>query len=475
MAVHIPQFPLLTYLTGAHIFRVLPEIEAGITNKLGNPGFAVEYFKSNDLTRPPFRTEESPRSSFATLMNREVVEARAARCTATYTPPTSGNHYLSFSALGPAKLFMNDELIHHQQEDTRDAMAFLLGVQDEHKFNFQFDSSKQYEIRIETYRQLEDKAELALLDGQMSVHLGLVLQEDMEMDLMAEAVAMAKNAEVAIMFVGNTVQWETEGQDLATMTLPADGSQDALISAVAAANPNTIVVNTTGVAVETPWIDNVAAFVQAWYAGQETGNAILDVLLGEVNPSGRLPISWPKKYEHTACYGNFGLDSYDSKEVEYVEGVFVGYRHFDLIYGTEKEVRFPFGYGLSYTQFSVSDVRASGSITHDAQVSVSFNLKNVGSCAGAEVVQVYLSPPSTSTSERPPKSLVGFAKVHLQPDECGSATVTFGKADAAYWNEAADKWQVESGEHKIIVATSSSPADVITTLPISIEAFVFDP
>jgi beta-glucosidase len=430
---------------------------------------------SQDLSQTPFRVEESPRSSFATLMNREVEGSHAARLTAIYSPQVTGRHYLSFSALGPSRLFINDTLIHHQTGDTKDAMAFLLGVQEEFKTQYDFEANKQYAIRIESYRQLEDTAELYLLDGQISAHLGFVLQSEMEADVIAEAVALAKDVDYAVVCVGNTDKWETEGQDMASMTLPADGSQDALILAVASVNPNTIVVNTTGVAVETPWIDEVAALVQAWYAGQETGNAILDVLLGEVNPSGKLPISWPVKYEHTACYGNFGLDSYESKEVEYVEGIFVGYRHFDRTYDTEKEVRFPFGYGLSYTQHTVSDVQVSGSITASSEVQVSFAVKNTGSRSGAETVQAYLAPPKSSTAERPPKALVGFKKVFSQPGESQTATVAFGKSDAAFWDESANNWQVESGEHSIIVSTSSSVRDIVATIPLRIDGFAFSP
>lgn len=407
-------------------------------------------------------------------MNTDVIGSQAARFTATYTAPTTGRHYLSFSGLGPSRLYINDKLIHDQTKDTKDAMAFLLGVQDEFKFQYLFETNEQYSIRIESFRQLEDTAELFLLDGQMSAHLGFVPQEEMEADLIKEAVVQASDADYAIVFVGNTVQWETEGQDLASMTLPADGSQDVLIAAVAAANPNTIVVNTTGVAVETPWIDDVAAFLQAWYAGQETGNAILDVLLGEVNPSGKLPVSWPKKYEHTACFGNFGLDSYDSKEVEYVEGVFVGYRHFDRVYGTEREVRFPFGYGMSYTQHEITDISVQGTITPSSEVEVSFAIKNIGATAGAQTAQVYLAPPETSANERPPKSLVGYSKVFLEPGQSRSTSITFSQADAAFWDEAMSKWSVESGEHTVIVATSSGKQDVVARVPISIEGFAFD-
>jgi len=320
-------------------------------------------------------------------------------------------------------------------------------------------------------RERFTKANRYLMEGQTSIHLGFIAQEEMEQDVLTEAIDLAKEADLAIIFVGNTTQWETEGQDLSSMTLPANGSQDKLIASIAAVNPNTIVVNTTGVPVELPWLDNVPALVQAWYAGQETGNAILDVLIGDVSPSGKLPISWPKKYEHTGCYGNFGLDSFESREVEYVEGVFVGYRWFDRMWGADKEVRFPFGYGLSYTRFSVSDVCVSGAVVNnpDAKITVSAKVKNVGATIGSETVQVYLEPPVVEGLERPVKGMVGFAKVELGLDEEKEIEVTFGRDGAAYWDEVVNKWRVGEGVHGVVVATSSAPIDVKARLELAVE------
>jgi beta-glucosidase len=293
----------------------------------------------------------------------------------------------------------------------------------------------------------------------------------MEQDVFTEAIALAKEADVAIIFVGNTTQWETEGQDLSSMTLPADGSQDALIASVAAVNPNTIVVNTTGVPVELPWLDSVPAFMQAWYAGQETGNAILDVLIGDLSPSGKLPVSWPKKYEHTGCYGNFGLDSFESRKVEYVEGVFVGYRWFDRLWGGDREVCFPFGYGLSYTSFTISDVRVAGTIANDLneKVTILARVRNVGKTMGSETVQVYLEPPVVEGVERPVKGLVGFAKVELEVDEEKEIEILFARDGAAYWDDVGNGWRVSEGVHVVVVATSSAPDDVKARLELSVE------
>jgi beta-glucosidase len=361
---------------------VYPDLVEGTKNRAGEVGFTTDFFSTPDLSGEPVWTENYARGFFTSMMNNNVNKPLSARFCTTFTPPASGNHYLSLSGMGPAKLYIDGKLIYEQMEETPDRISFFLGVQEEYRFQHDFSSDKSYEIVIETIPSQVNNSELVLPEGQISAHLGLVTQAEMEAKLFDKAMSLAKDANLAICFVGNTTQWETEGKDLESMTLPADGSQDRLVAGVAKANPNTIVVITTGVPVELPWVDEVSALLQAWYAGQESGNAILDVLLGEVTPSGKLPVSWSKKYEHTAFYGNFGLDSYDAHEVEYVEGVDVGYRHFDRQYGTEKEVHFPFGFGLSYTSFELSDAAITGNIIEGGQLAVTVSLivKNTGGC-----------------------------------------------------------------------------------------------
>ncbi|KAF2648083.1 glycoside hydrolase family 3 protein [Lophiostoma macrostomum CBS 122681] len=468
----------IAHSKGAHIFRVYPELEADCTNDNGNPGFSAEYFETPSIEGKPFRVEEFPRGYFTTMMNTYAIGTRSVRFTTNFRPSVAGNHYLSFSGIGPSRLYIDDKLVADQQQSTRDAMAFFLGVQHEIRFQYNFASTKSYRFVIETHPSPPENAELYLMEDQTSIHLGFIPQTEMEQDVLTEAVELARDADLAICFVGNTTQWETEGQDLASMTLPADDSQDRLISSVAAVNRNTIVVSTTGVPFEVPWLDNVTAFVQAWYAGQETGNAILDVLLGEVCPSGKLPISWPKQYEHTGCYGSFGLDSYESREVEYVEGVYVGYRWFDKHWGEDKQARFPFGYGLSYTSFEVRDAKLEGSIKNDAttKVTVTAKVSNTGQWAGAETVQVYLESPAVDGLDRPVKELVGFDKVSLQPSEEKEVRVEFGREGTAYWDEGQGQWKVAKGKAEVLLATSSSPKDVETRLEVNIEAdFWFGP
>ncbi|KAF2712662.1 glycoside hydrolase family 3 protein [Pleomassaria siparia CBS 279.74] len=472
----------ITHAKGAHIFREYPDMEAGCINSRGNPGFLAEYFMASTTPRgEPYHAERFPRGRFTTLMDTAVVGCQTVRFTLTYSPPVSGKHYLSFSGLGPSKLYIDDVLVAEQRDSIKDAMGFFLGAQEEIRIQHTFVSEEDYSIAMETHPSPYSNSELYLMEGQCSIHLGFIAQAEMEHDVLAEAVALAKEADLVILFVGNTTQWETEGQDLTSMTLPADGSQDGLIATVAAANPNTIVVNTTGVPVELPWLDDVPALVQAWYAGQETGNAILDVLLGEnTPPGGKLPMSWPRKYDHTGCHGHFGLDSYASREVEYVEGVFVGYRWFDALWRSERQVLFPFGFGLSYSQFDVGGASIAGSLSSNnhagPSVSVKARVKNVGARPGSETVQVYLEPPVVQGLGRPVKGLVGFAKVELQTSEEKSIEVRFGRDGAAYWDEEGRNWKVGEGTYKVLIATSSGPEDVKARLEIHVEnGFSFGP
>ena len=252
---------VLNIIVGTHIFREYPDVDAGCTNLHGNPGFLAEYFMSYEAKGKPFHVEEHPRGRFTTLVDTAVTGCKTVLFTSTYHPPIAGKHYLSFSGLGPSKFFINDVLAVEQKGPAGNALGFLLGVQEEIHFQYAFSTSRDYKIVIETHPSPYSNSELYLMDNQFSVHLGLISQSEMEQGVLAEAVELAKDADLAILFVGNNTQWETEGQDLSSMTLPADGSQDKLIESVAAVNKN-VVVNTTGVPVELPWLDNVSEFLQ---------------------------------------------------------------------------------------------------------------------------------------------------------------------------------------------------------------------
>ncbi|GAA1995371.1 glycoside hydrolase family 3 C-terminal domain-containing protein [Catenulispora subtropica] len=262
-------------------------------------------------------------------------------------------------------------------------------------------------------------------------------------DPIADAADAARAADVAVVFASD---FESEGSDLSSITLP--GQQDQLISAVAAANPHTVVVLNTGSAVAMPWLNQVAGVVEAWYPGQEDGNAIAALLFGDVNPSGKLPVTFPASLADvpasTAAQwpGTGGT-------VQYSEGVKVGYRWYDAQNITPL---FPFGFGLSYTTFGFSGLTVSAPDS-SGDVAVSATVTNTGSVAGSDVAQLYVADPA-STGE-PPKQLKGFQRVTLDPGASTTVHFTVGTHDLAYWNETAHGWTTPAGTYGVLVGDSS--------------------
>jgi beta-glucosidase len=239
--------------------------------------------------------------------------------------------------------------------------------------------------------------------------------------------------------------WEGEGVDRDHMGLP--GHMDALISAVARANSNTVVVMQSGTPVAMPWIEEIPALIQAWYGGNETGNSIADVLFGDVNPSGKLPLSFPRRVQDNPAYLNYRSQR---GRTLYGEDIYIGYRYYDAV---DRQVLFPFGHGLSYTTFAFSDLR----IKKDAkELSVTVNVENTGEVAGGEVVQVYIAQQNPSIA-RPPKELKGFAKVFLEAGAAEDVEVKIEtKYAASFWDESRKEWIMEKDRYEVIVGDSSA-------------------
>ena len=263
----------------------------------------------------------------------------------------------------------------------------------------------------------------------------------------AEAVAAAGKAKAAVVFAGLPDVYESEGYDRSHMRMPE--CQNRLIEAVAEANPNTVVVLHNGSPVEMPWLGKVKAVLETYLGGQAVGLATVRVLFGEVNPSGRLPETFPKKLSDNPSYLFYGGEG---DVAEYREGIFVGYRYYDR---KEAEVLFPFGYGLSYTSFAFSDLRLSAeSITDQETLTATVNVKNTGSCAGKAVVQLYVGDEESSVF-RPVRELKGFEKVELQPGEEKEVSFSLDKRAFAYWNTRIHDWYVESGVFTVEIGNSS--------------------
>ena len=263
----------------------------------------------------------------------------------------------------------------------------------------------------------------------------------------AEAVAAAKKAKAAVVFAGLPDSYESEGYDRSHMRMPA--CQNRLIEAVAAANPNTVVVLHNGAPVEMPWIGKVKAVLEAYLGGQAVGEAVVRILFGDANPCGHLPETFPRKLEDNPSFLYYGGEG---NVTEYREGVFVGYRYYDK---KKMDVLFPFGFGLSYTTFEYGNLRLSADKIKDTDtLTVKVAVKNTGKRAGKAVVQLYVGD-EESTPIRPVRELKGFLKVALQPGESREVSFTLDKRSFAYWNKQIHDWHVETGAFIIEVGSSS--------------------
>ncbi len=359
----------------------------------------------------------------------------SVRLTARFTPQEQGLHTVGLVSAGLSRLFIDGrEVIDNWTKQTRGEDFFGAGST-EVQTAVHFEVGRSYRLVLE----FTGSAPMA------AVRLGCL--PHIPSDAIEQAALLAADSDVAIVSVGTSGEWESEGFDRSTMTLP--GQQDALIERVAAANPRTIVVLNTGSPIAMPWLDKVAAVLQAWFPGQECGNAIADVLFGEINPSGKLAQTFPVRLEDTPAYLNFPGEN---GKVYYGEGLFVGYRYYD-----KKKVAplFPFGFGLSYTTFEYSDLRLSArEIGADATVQVSVDVTNTGQRAGKEVVQVYVRDEQASL-QRPEKELKAFAKVHLEPGERKTVTIALNRDALAYFDDLAREWVAEAGTFEVQVGSSS--------------------
>ena len=269
--------------------------------------------------------------------------------------------------------------------------------------------------------------------------------------LQAEAVVLAKNADTVLVFLGLDEIKESEGLDRADMKLA--GNQLALLEAVEAANPNVVVLLSAGSSLETPWIENCRALVYGCLGGQAGAGALVDVLTGRVCPSGKLAETWANAYTDTPVKDNFAGEG---RTVQYREGLYVGYRYYQT---AGRPVAFPFGYGLSYTSFAYSDLKAD-------KTGVTLTVTNTGRCAGAEIVQLYVAKPDAKIF-RPVQELKGFAKVYLEAGESQAVTIPLDDKAFRYWNVQSNGWEVEGGAYQLRVGASCE--DIRLTAEVTVE------
>ncbi len=266
--------------------------------------------------------------------------------------------------------------------------------------------------------------------------------------MLQAATEAAAQADVAVIVVGRSPRLETENYDVKKMDLPA--GQDELIEAVEKANPHTVVVLNTGDPVTmTKWLDSTPALLDMWYGGQEGGHALASILFGDANPSGKLPVTLPKRFEDSPAYGHYPGENL---RVDYAEGIYVGYRYFDT---KHVDPAFPFGFGLSYTTFEYSDLKVRRFKANGSEpIDLSLAVKNAGSRAGAEVVQLYIHEDNPRI-DRPVRELKRFQRVELKPGESKTIRFTLDRAAFSYWSPEKRDWVADPGTFEIQVGASS--------------------
>ncbi|WP_339217410.1 glycoside hydrolase family 3 C-terminal domain-containing protein [Ornithinibacillus sp. FSL M8-0202] len=371
----------------------------------------------------------------------------SARWTGQFIVPETGDYTLSLSSLGTGKLYIDDTLVIDNESKklttSKKTLSFVKG--------------EKLDVRIE-YSTGDSGGQQ---DFGGMIRFGWEAPTNVVDEKIQEAVELAKKSDVAVVV---TRTYDSEGYvDNSSLDLPNNQAQ--LIKEVAKANPNTVVVQMSGRAVQMDtWDDEVPAIVQAWFPGQEQGNAIANVLFGEVNPSGKLPITFPVNEDRTPVSNENQFPGVNG-ESDYSEGIFVGYK------GYEKEgikPAYAFGHGLSYTTFDYRNVKAKAKRKgkdKDLTLSVDLNLRNTGDVAGAEVVQVYAGALPTNV-ETPTKQLAGFKKVALKPGKQERVKIELDPKAFSYWDEDKGEWVTPKGEVPIYVGSSSEDIQLKTTITI---------
>lgn len=376
-------------------------------------------------------------------------------------PEETADYEFSCSVAGTAKVFVDGKLVVDNDTHQTPGDSFFGAGTVEEISACRLTSGQKHHIHIEfgtlpTQRQTQGGATGF---GAGGVRLGCYRKVDLASERQ-RAVDCAKRHDQVVLCIGLNSDWESEGYDRSTMDLPP--GTDDLVRAVVAANPNTAVVNQSGTPVTMPWLDDTPALLQAWYGGNETGHAIADIVFGKTNPSGKLSLTFPLRNEDNPAFLNFASDE---NRVWYGEDVFMGYRFYEK---THKAVAFPFGHGISYTDFTLENLAMK---SHGDAITLTLDIRNKGLQDGAEVVQVYIAPANPSI-RRPVKELKGFTKSFVKAGETKQVTVEFSKKYAtSFWSELRGEWVCEKGVYEVLVGTSSARTPLRTRIVLEEDFF----
>jgi beta-glucosidase len=406
----------------------------------GQPGLRSEYFKSNDLQGTPLTTRTEQHINFRPGIRTELpAGSLSARWTGYYVVKDPGDYDIFVASSGEDggyyRLYLDDKLVFDSWATARAAVGQARVALD----------TAAHKIVIEQHgrsRWIGGRFQLGISRSGALVD--------------AETKKLAASADVVVLAVGFDPGSESEGADR-TFSLPP--GQDQLIQEITAANKNTIVVLTSGGNVAmNAWLDRVPALIEMWYPGQEGGRALAEVLFGEVNPSGRLPVTFERRWEDNPVHDSYYPEA-GTNRVLYKEGVFVGYRGYEK---SGAKPLFPFGFGLSYTTFKYSNLNIRTIANSDAtnpRYEISFDVKNTGTSEGADTAQVYVGD-THARVPRPAKELKGFTKVSLRAGETKRVTVPLDGRSLSYYDANGKQWRADAGDFEVLVGRSAEQIEL---------------
>ena len=430
----------INYAKGCHTYKFLPGISSDLFKD--NDGFKVEFYNGQDFEGSPIETKILKGNKFWAMggFGLDIVAqserpSLSVRFSGELQPEHSGEYNFEIFSIGPSKLSINGENLIDNWSSQEPGDAFFGMGSAPKREKIKFEKGKTYSLEVE-YKW----------EGRFpAVQIGM--QPPDQFDLMEEAINLAKEADAVVLIAGTNSDWETEGNDRANLDLPSN--QNELIETICKLNKNTVVVLNTGSPCEMPWIDNANAILQCWFPGQEFGNSLADILIGKVNPSGKLPTTFPKKLSDTPAYSTYpGKDL----QMDYEEGLFIGYRWYDR---ESIEPLFPFGHGLSYTSFEYSNLRAIPPKGDSSVAAFEVDITNTGDVAGKEVLQGYITV-NKSQIERPQKELKKFEKISLESGETKKVKFELSEKDLSFWSTENNAWQVEPAEYLFSIGASAT-------------------
>ncbi|KAF4343807.1 alpha-L-rhamnosidase A [Fusarium beomiforme] len=439
----LPEGHKVSYATGVRMRRIIPTIPTEIvTTDQGKKGVEVSYYNADQDEPVLVETlEEAAINLMAQGKPGLKIPGSQVKMSTNLIPKTTGTHTLALRHSGSFTVELDDVCVLKGDAPNITTEQFLFNlIKLESRVQLQMEAGRSYSI----YVKMQSRE--PVIGEPTPYGLTLAFEEEYsEEKAISEAVEVAKNSDITIIYAGRSEQYESEGFDLEEITLPAN--QVAMIKAVAAASKKTAVLLHCGNPIDiSSFVDDVDAIVNMHFPGQEGPQAMVDILAGKVNPSGRLTATWFKTLQDWPSYSNFPAQKNDHGEyvIKYADGLEIGYR----AQVSDARVQFPFGHGLSYTSFAYNNLKVS--LDEPYALKVSVRVTNNGRVAGKEVVQVYICPPQTGADWRPSRELKGFSKVNLSPSEAREVSIdievnTFN----SHWSEASRVWSVDKGTYAV--------------------------